>query len=180
MQIEHLQIHHSRIRREMAMGKLPHAILLSLLGACLASAWQPLAAETPAPSCAGAQRPKQVAELLFGRDIGNRVGVSEALGRAFVARELTPRFPDGLTITDAIGTVARSGQTAGSCASRRKHVEIVLPGNDDDQAQLDAVVTAYKREFHQHSVGVIVQLGLRLVLSNNRGVRGLRLAARPS
>jgi hypothetical protein len=37
-----------------------------------------------------------------------------------------------------------------------KQVEIVLPGNADDQAKLDAVATAYKREFHQHSVGVIV------------------------
>ena len=34
---------------------------------------------------------------------------------------------------------------------------IVLPGNDDDQARLDAVVTAYKREFRQQSVGVVVQ-----------------------
>jgi hypothetical protein len=33
----------------------------------------------------------------------------------------------------------------------------VLPGNDNDQARLDAVVTAYKREFSQHSVAVIVQ-----------------------
>ena len=94
------------LRREMAMGKLPHAVLLSLLGACLALARQPFAAETAAPSCAGAQRPKQVAELLFGRDIGRRLGVSESAFAHFVARELTPRFPDGLTITDATGSGA--------------------------------------------------------------------------
>ena len=38
-----------------------------------------------------------------------------------------------------------------------KRVEIVLPGNADDQARLDAVVSAYKQEFHQRSVVVIVQ-----------------------
>lgn len=38
-----------------------------------------------------------------------------------------------------------------------KRVDIVLPGRADDQEKLDAVVTAYKREFRQHSVGVIVQ-----------------------
>jgi hypothetical protein len=38
-----------------------------------------------------------------------------------------------------------------------KHVEIVLPGNKDDDARLDAVVDAYKRAFRQHSVGVIVR-----------------------
>lgn len=157
MQIEHLQIHHSRIRREMAMGKLPHVILLSLLGACLASAWQPLAAETPAPSCAGAQRPKQVAELLFGRDIGHRDHVSESAFSHFVARELSPRFPDGLTITDATGQW-RDPADGRLVREATKQVEIVLPGNADDQAKLEAAVTAYRREFRQHSVGVIVQL----------------------
>ncbi len=141
----------------MAMGKLPHAILLSLLGACLASAWQPLAAETPAPPCAGAQRPKQVAELLFGRDIGRHDGVSESAFAHFVARELSPRFPDGLTITDATGQW-RDPADGRLVREATKQVEIVLPGNADDQAKLEAVVTAYKREFHQHSVGVIVQL----------------------
>jgi len=38
-----------------------------------------------------------------------------------------------------------------------KKVEIVLPGNADDAARLDAVVKAYKRKFRQHSVGVIVR-----------------------
>jgi len=38
-----------------------------------------------------------------------------------------------------------------------KRVEIVLPGSADDETQLDAVATAYKQEFHQHSVGIIVR-----------------------
>ena len=141
----------------MAIAKLPHAILLSLLGACLASALQPLAAETPAPPCAGAQRPKQVAELLFGRAIGRHDDVSESAFAHFVARELSPRFPDGLTITDATGQW-RDPADGRLVREATKQVEIVLPGNADDQAKLGAVVTAYKREFHQHSVGVIVQL----------------------
>src|ERR1700694_3145512 len=60
-------------------------------------------AQPAAPSCHGTQQPKMVAELMFGRDIGNRVGVGESAWARFVAREMTPRFPDGLTITDAIG-----------------------------------------------------------------------------
>lgn len=141
----------------MAMGKLSRAVLLSLLGACLALTRQPVAAETAAPSCAGAQRPKQVAELLFGRDIGRRRGVSESAFARFVARELSPRFPDGLTITDAMGQW-RDPANGRLVREATKQVEIVLPGNADDQAKLDAVATAYKREFRQHSVGVIVQL----------------------
>jgi hypothetical protein len=140
----------------MVMGKFGHAVLLSLLGASLALARQPVAAETAAPSCSGAQRPQQVAELLFGRDIGRRRGVSDSAFADFVARELTPRFPDGLTITNATG---QWRDPAGGALLREatKQVEIVLPGKPDDQAKLDAVVTAYKREFRQHAVGVIVQ-----------------------
>jgi Protein of unknown function (DUF3574) len=140
----------------MGMGKIPHAALLASLGVYLILGWQPLAAQTPALSCSGTQRPKQVAELLFGRDIGHRLGVSESAFARFVAREITPRFADGLTIIDAIG---QWRDPAGGALVREatKQIEIVLPGDADDQARLDAVAAAYKREFHQHSVGVIVR-----------------------
>lgn len=113
-------------------------------------------AQTAAPPCHGTQQSKMVAELLFGRDIGRRVGVSETAWALFVARELAPRFPDGLTITDAIGE-RRDRDTGATVQEPSKHVEIVLPGHADDEARLDAVVAAYKREFHQQSVGVIVR-----------------------
>ena len=67
-------------------------------------------AQTATPSCHGAQQPKMVAELMFGRDIGDGVGVSEAEWQRFVARELVSRFPDGLTIIDAIADVAAEHQ----------------------------------------------------------------------
>jgi hypothetical protein len=113
-------------------------------------------AQTPPPSCYGAQQPKEVAELLFGRDIGGRLGVSEAAWAHFVAREITPRFPDGLTVTDAAGQW-RDPATGAIEHEPSKRVEIVLPGNAEDERLLEAVVTAYKRQFHQRSVGIIVR-----------------------
>jgi hypothetical protein len=113
-------------------------------------------AQTLAFVCHGAQRPGQIAELLFGRDIGDHVGVSEAAWTRFVAREITPRFPNGLTITNAIGQW-RDPANGRMVREPSKRVEIVLPGRADDDAHLDAIVAAYKRRFHQHSVGVIVQ-----------------------
>jgi hypothetical protein len=115
-----------------------------------------VAAQTSPLSCHGAQQPKLVAELLFGRDIGNRVGVSEAAWRSFVAGEITPRFPDGLTI------IAATGQWRDPTRKRivrepSRLVMIVLPSNSDDQARLAAIIGAYKRRFHQQSVGVILQ-----------------------
>jgi hypothetical protein len=113
-------------------------------------------AQTAAPSCHGNRQSRAVAELLFGRDIGHRVGVSEAAWARFVAREMTPRFPDGLTITDAVGQW-RDRDSGRIIREPSKHVEIVLPGNADDDARLDAVAAAYKRAFRQQSVGVIVR-----------------------
>lgn len=141
----------------MTIGTRMGALLLLLAVGCSSFAAPPrLAAQTPELSCSGAQRPRQVAELLFGRDIGRRLGVSESAWSNFVANELTPRFPDGLTVTDAVGQWrdAASGRIVREPA---KKVEIVLPGNAGDQARLDAAVKAYKSKFHQRSVGVIVR-----------------------
>ena len=121
----------------------------------LAAAATSAGAETPF-SCHGAQKLKMVAELLFGRDIGKRIGVSQSAWTRFVAREMTPRFPDGLTITDAIGQW-RDRDSGTIVREPSKEVEIVLPGNDDDQIRLDAIATAYKRQFRQQSVGVIIR-----------------------
>lgn len=122
----------------------------------VAAATQTAAARTTVLSCHGAQKPKLVAELLFGRDIGKRVGVSEAAWSHFVAREITPRFPDGLTIVDATGQW-RDRVSGRIVREPSKLVMIVLAGNTDDQARLEAVVSAYKHRFHQQSVGVVVQ-----------------------
>lgn len=114
------------------------------------------AAQNPMPACQGTQQRRELAELLFGRDFGDRLGVSEPAWRRFVAREITPRFPDGLTVTDALGQwrEPRSGHIV---REPSKRVEIVLPGNADDAARLGAIVSAYKRQFQQRSVGVILQ-----------------------
>jgi Protein of unknown function (DUF3574) len=138
------------------MRRLPRACVISLLGICVSTALQPAAAQMPALSCSGAQRSKQVAELLFGRDIGRHIGVSESAFSHFVARELTPRFPDGLTVIDATGQW-RDPATGAIVREPTKKVEIVLPGHADDQARLDAVVAAYKHRFRQQSVGVVVR-----------------------
>jgi Protein of unknown function (DUF3574) len=106
--------------------------------------------------CRGGQKPTQVAEMMFGRKIGNRIAVSEAAWTSFVDREITPRFPAGLTVFNA------SGQWQDKESKRIVHepskiVQIVLPGDDDEFARLKAIAEAYKTRFKQQSVGVIVR-----------------------
>jgi Protein of unknown function (DUF3574) len=113
-------------------------------------------AQTPGLSCHGTQQARQVAELLFGRDIGHKLGVSESAWARFVAREITPRFPDGLTVTDTNGQW-RDSADGTIVREPGKRVEIVLPGAADDEARLDDLVAAYKRNFRQQSVAVILR-----------------------
>jgi Protein of unknown function (DUF3574) len=106
--------------------------------------------------CRAGQKPTQVAELMFGRNIGDRIGVGEAEWSDFVDREITPRFPDGLTIFDA---ASQWRDKAGNKIVREpsKIVQIVLPGNVEDIARLNEIAEAYKTRFQQQSVGVIVR-----------------------
>jgi hypothetical protein len=101
-------------------------------------------------------KPQQVAELMFGRKIGERIGVSNAAWARFVDREIAPRFPDGFTVIDA------TGQWRGQHGKRilrepSKIVQIVLPGKDEDQQRLDEIAASYKERFRQHSVAIIVR-----------------------
>ncbi len=106
--------------------------------------------------CRGGQRPTQVAELMFGRNIGNRIGVSEARWSQFVDREITPRFPNGLTVFNAAGQW-RDRASNRIVREASKIVQIVLPGDVEDIARLNEIAEAYKTRFKQQSVGMIVR-----------------------
>ncbi len=101
-------------------------------------------------------KPQQVAELMFGRKIGDRIGVSDTAWARFVDREITPRFPDGLTVIDARGQW-RDPDRNRIVREPSKLVQIVLPGKDEDQQRLDEIAAAYKVRFRQQSVGIIVR-----------------------
>jgi hypothetical protein len=107
------------------------------------------AAAQPALQCSGAQKPWMVAELLFGRS-----HVSEQSWERFLAAEVTPRFPDGLTVYDAKGQW-RNPETKKISRERTKVVMIAMPPGADNDARLQAVIEAYKTRFKQQSVGLI-------------------------
>jgi hypothetical protein len=95
---------------------------------------------------------RATAELVFGRssDDPANPSVSEAAFTRFLDLEVTPRFPDGLTVIDAQG---RWSAPAGNAVQEQsKMVMIVLPGRPDDRRKLDEVRSAYKARFHQQSV----------------------------
>jgi hypothetical protein len=130
-------------------------MLRSAAAIILALAWSGSVEAQPG-ECHAGQKPQEVAQLLFGRNIGDRLGVSEAQWGRFVDREVSPRFPDGLTVLDAKGewrdTVRKTIVHEPS-----KVVEIVLPGKPDDVEQLNQIAQAYKTRFLQQSVGIVIR-----------------------
>jgi Protein of unknown function (DUF3574) len=117
-----------------------------------------LAAGSSTPSlaaCRGNQQSMLAAELLFGRGIGGGI-VSEAAWARFLAREITPRFPDGLTVFDAAGQW-RDPARGRIVRERSKVVLIVFRDDPQKQEHLDTIADAYKRRFKQQSVGIVVK-----------------------
>ena len=105
--------------------------------------------------CRGGQKPTQVAEMMFGRKIGDRIGVTEAKWARFVDAEITPRFPDGLTVMDGGGQWR--GDENKLIREASKVVLIVLPKGRDAGGKIEAVRAAYKSRFHQDSVMLMTQ-----------------------
>jgi len=122
------------------------AIGFGLLALCLTAA----GAQTPL-QCSGAQKSWLVADLLFGTS-----HVSEAGFARFLAREVTPRFPEGFTVLDARGQW-RNPDNKKIARERSKVVMIAMPPDPGNEDRLAKIIEAYKIRFKQQSVGLIVR-----------------------
>ena len=76
-------------------------VRLAAAGALLVVA--PAIAATDSIPCDASLQARQVAHHLFGRNVEDKIRVSDADWSDFVAREVSPRFPDGFTGVDATG-----------------------------------------------------------------------------
>lgn len=89
-------------------------------------------------------------ELYFGasKPDGSQVGWPE--WRQFMEDEVTPRFPDGLTVTTAFGQW-RNPQ--GRIISETSRVLLILhTPSADSNGKVEAIRTAYKLRFNQTTV----------------------------
>jgi hypothetical protein len=132
------------------MNLLKHALAaLSIILWASAAPAQMLSCPLPAKSMVRA-------ELLFGRNIGGRLGVTERKWTRFLAREIAPRFPDGLTVLDGTGQW-RDPDRGVTVHERSKIVIVVTPDDSASRERLLAVIDAYKRRFRQKSVGLVTR-----------------------
>lgn len=97
------------------------------------------------------------ARLFFGEDIAGRGPLTQAEWNAFLAKTVTPRFPAGFTVYEASGQWQGPGNRR-IIKENTKVIEIEAQNSPALRASLDAIAGAYKREFHQDSVGLVTTI----------------------
>ncbi len=114
----------------------------------LAAALLALAACTPpvqtaAPACMAPLKPALQVDLYFG-------GIGEREWTAFLDEEVTPRFPDGLSVLDVRGQYRNQQGTIGR--EHAKLLVIVVFDAPAHAARVQAIVDSYVRRYKQESV----------------------------
>ena len=102
-------------------------------------------------ACSAPQKPMLDVELLLGRG-----GKPDARWRIFLAREVTPRFPDGLTVYDTYGQW-RDPKRNVIVREQSRVLRIIVPADGTASDKIAAVAEAYKTQFRQKSVGIVTR-----------------------
>ena len=123
-------------------------VIVAALVVFVSTAASPARADAP-PCPAGTDRFSEF-RLFFGRSRGGVEVVTEEVWRRFLAEEITPRFPDGLTVLDAAGQWRGAPGTIER--ERTKLVVILTDAGGSGMRLTDEIVDAYKRAFDQESV----------------------------
>jgi hypothetical protein len=124
------------------MKSLVATAALLALGACTPP-------QMASSSCPAPLKPAIEVDLYFGGDANGRA-VSEAEWVAFMAEEVTPRFPDGLSVLDVAGQYREpSGRMV---RERTKLLVVVVFDAPAHLAKVKAIVDAYNRRHSQNSV----------------------------
>jgi Protein of unknown function (DUF3574) len=138
-----------------ASRRASYGLLLVLLASTLT--WSQTTARAPNPGLdrgAGSRLGPDVwtrTELFFGSAQPDGSTVSEQEFRQFLDQEVTPRFPDGLTLLVGQGQFRH----ASGVVVQEKSMLLVLlyRSNEPDRAGgIEAIREAYKRRFRQESV----------------------------
>ncbi len=89
-------------------------------------------------------------ELLFGMGKASGGEVGDAEWRAFLAAEISPRFPEGLMVLTGFG-LWRSNEGI-QAREKSRVVEIWYRPAHNSDAEIEAICAAYKTRFGQESV----------------------------
>ncbi|MDJ0662705.1 MAG: DUF3574 domain-containing protein [Crocosphaera sp.] len=90
-------------------------------------------------------------ELYFGLDIPGGGKVKPTEWQSFIDNEITPRFPDGLTI-DTVSGQWRDAQTNKTIQEESRMVMILYTPSAEAEEAIEDIRNTYKSKFQQDSV----------------------------
>jgi hypothetical protein len=102
-------------------------------------------------ACNAPQKPMMDIEFLLGHGKAD-----DARWTEFLAREVTPRFPDGLTVYETTGQW-RDPRRNVITREKSRVLRIITADDASLSGKIDAVALAYKRQFRQQSVGIVTR-----------------------
>ncbi len=112
--------------------------------------WTPSTLMGGGLTCHAKSKPMERLELLFGSGRKNMNPVSDDDWAAFVAAEITPRFPDGLTMLTGYG---QWRDTAGSLVKETSRLLLIwYAPAADAETRIEEIRAAYRARFGQDSV----------------------------
>jgi hypothetical protein len=126
--------------------KIAHLALLALLA--------------PAPAfaaCPAGQNEMLTVRLYFGQEMNGKT-ITPSAWRDFLAKNVTPLFPDGFTVYDAQGQWRDTG-THVITREPSRVIEIIAPDSRTLRENAETVRRNYKDRFHQQSVGLLTLPG---------------------
>lgn len=96
--------------------------------------------------------------LYFGLGLADDAssGISEQHWRAFLDAEVTPRFPDGLSVVDVYGQWQGKGKTVPE-RLRSKMLVIDYPDTAENRSKVEAIRAAWKQRTGDQSVLRVTQ-----------------------
>jgi Protein of unknown function (DUF3574) len=138
--------------------------LAAVLAGCAHRAAAPASPPAVAPTLSGDRaHPAQTSgwvdtRLYFGLGPADHPdqGVSEARWREFLDREVTRRFPDGLSVADIYGQWLSKGESAPE-RIRSKILIIDYPDTQENREKIDAIRAAWKKLTGDQSVMRVTQ-----------------------
>jgi Protein of unknown function (DUF3574) len=150
-------VHGKESRAEGTMAMRFSRIFLASTAALMAFGVQSAAAQDLACPLAG-QKTMLVVQLFFGQRTKEGHAVSSKEWRSFLARTVTPRFPEGLTVYDGDGQWMNP-ETHAIIREKTKVVVIATEDTPAVRARIDELSGIYRARFHQQSVGSITSPG---------------------
>ena len=141
---------------------LPAAVLAIALSGCVHQPASTVVATAPTlagdPAHPGQTQGWVDTKLYFGLGpAGNpEKGTSEARWREFLDKEVTPRFPDGLSVADVYGQWQGKGQSTPE-RLRSKMLIIDYPDTKENRDKIEAIRSAWKKMTGDQSVMRVTQ-----------------------